>query len=137
MAGIVDPPHGIRIGTRHRSHKEESRLDAFRRQRCKHAVGIGGQRPVVEGEDHFLVRERQRLGILHRADAGVLNRIDHQNARRADRMRVIRALAGLNIQAGQAGQQTTDNARDVTHIPPRPQGPLVPSRTPAGACRSR
>ena len=47
-------------------------------------------RPVVEGQNDFPVVERQRLVILHRADARMLARVDHDGA--SDPQRAGRAL---------------------------------------------
>jgi len=51
---------------------------------------LRGSGAVVEGQHHLVIAQRQRLGILHGADAGMLARIDHQRARGADRVRIGR-----------------------------------------------
>ena len=45
-------------------------------------IAVVRQRPVVERQHHFVILERQRLGVLHGADAGMLQGIDHQRRAR-------------------------------------------------------
>ena len=59
VAFVVHAPHDVRERTRHAADQEEGRLHAFLRQDVEDARGIGRQRAVVEGEDDFLVVERQ------------------------------------------------------------------------------
>ena len=70
VAGIVDAPDDRRISARHFADEEIGRLHALRGQRIENGVGVGRYRAVVEGDDDLMVFERQRLRILHAADAG-------------------------------------------------------------------
>jgi hypothetical protein len=42
----------------HAADDEKRRLDAFRGKDIKNFVGVGRQRPIIEGEDYLLVSER-------------------------------------------------------------------------------
>src|SRR5262249_18988315 len=80
VAFVVDAPRRRRIGVRLAPDHEESRLHALGCERLEDAIRVGRQRAVVERQDHFLVAERQRLRILHGADAGVLLGRDDEHA---------------------------------------------------------
>src|SRR5205809_336292 len=68
-------------------------------------VAVFRQRTVVEGQHHLMVRQRQRLGILHGADDVMFARIDHERARCADRLGMARAIG---CPRGGAAQQTKE-----------------------------
>ena len=87
---VVDAAHHGGIAVSHLSDHEEGRLGAFGCQRLENAAGMTRHRPVVEGQNDFPVVERQRLAILHRADARMLARVDHDGA--SDPERAGRAL---------------------------------------------
>jgi hypothetical protein len=89
---VVDTAHHVRKRARLAPDHEKRRLDALGSERAEHAVGVGRQRTVVEGEHHLLVLERQALVILHRADAGVLGRIDGDHAGGAECVGVAGAV---------------------------------------------
>ncbi len=57
-------------------------------------IGVRGQRAVVEGQNHLVIVQRQRLVVLHGPDAGMLRRVDHDGAGRAERIR-IGAIGGI------------------------------------------
>jgi hypothetical protein len=67
---------------------KKRRLDAFRREDIKNLIGVGRQRPIIEGEDYLLVSERQRLGILHRAKPRVLAGSDDEHPARAESVEI-------------------------------------------------
>ena len=90
MAGVVDAAHRGGIGPRHPANQEERRLDAFFRQDVEHAIGVRRQRPIVEGQHHLAVVERQSLPVLHPAEQEIFGRADHQLAADAERVRLAR-----------------------------------------------
>ena len=86
----------LRISCGHAADHEERRLDAFVRQRRQHAVGVGRQRAVIEGEHHLAVAQRQRLPVLHLAEAGIVVRADGHDPADAERIGIAGAgLGGL------------------------------------------
>jgi hypothetical protein len=91
MPGIVDAPDNGRIVACHLADEEIGRLHAFRGECIEHRVGVGRDRAIIEGDDDFMIFERQRLRILHAADAGEVGRIDSQDAAGAKRIRIARA----------------------------------------------
>ena len=99
----VDAAQQIGIAARHSSDDEIVRLHAFMRERFQHAIGVGRHRPIVEGEHHLFVVERQCVLVLHGADARILARIDVQHAARSHRAGVAGATLGLR--SGDAAEQ--------------------------------
>src|SRR6266566_7049898 len=81
VAGGGELVHAFRIGARLLTDGEEDRLDAIIGEDLQHLVAVAGQRPIIEGQDHLVIPERQRLGILHGADSRMFARIDHQGTR--------------------------------------------------------
>jgi hypothetical protein len=73
---------------------KEGRLDALRGENFQNLVAVARQRPVIEGQHHLMIFERQRFGILHGADAGMLAGIDHQGSRGAERIGMAGAIGG-------------------------------------------
>ena len=71
---------------RHLADHEERRLDALRGEDVEDLIGIRRQRAVVEGDDDFLVVQRQRVRILHAAELLVVAEIDRQHAAGAERV---------------------------------------------------
>src|SRR6185436_20591610 len=63
---------------------EKGRVDAFASERSQNPRCCRS-RPVVEGEDHFLVVERKRLRKALEADTGILGCIDLENTRSTER----------------------------------------------------
>ncbi len=92
VAGGLDLADHVGIGRRHLADEEKRRLHAFAGQRVEHMVGAGRQRAVVEGEHDLMVFERQALAVLHAAEAGMLDRVDHDGATGPERIRIARAL---------------------------------------------
>ena len=80
VAFVVGAADDLGEGARHAPDHEEGGLHAFARQDVEDARGVGRQRPVIEGDDDFLVVERQQLPILDAAEQVVLGRIDHDGA---------------------------------------------------------
>ena len=89
---------------------EEGRLHAFGRKDVQHLVAVAWQRPVVESQHYFMIGERKRFRILHGADAGMLPGIDHQRARRPERVRMARAIGGRGRVDGKAGKDTASQS---------------------------
>ena len=84
--------HAFRVRLGLFADDEEGRLDALVVEHLEDLVGIFRQRTVVEGQDHFMVLQRQRLAVLHGADARMLARIDHEGAGGAERVRMAGAF---------------------------------------------
>ena len=108
MAGIAHLAHAFGVGVGLPSDQEEGRLGAMGGEDVEDLVAVFRQRTVVEGEDYLMIFQRQRLGILHGADQRILPRIDHQRARRADRIGMPGAIGGrrgLRRGAGQHSQK--------------------------------
>src|SRR6185503_7199407 len=113
VAGIIDAPDDRRVGARHFTDKEIGGLHALRGERFEDGVGVGRDRAIIEGNDDFMVFERQRLRILHAADAGEVTRVDDENATGAKRIRIARAwLCGGR---GNASDKTKYNYQHATH----------------------
>ena len=119
VALVVHAPDHRGIIARHLADQEVGDLHALRGQRIENDVAIGRQRAVVEGDHHLMVVERQRLLVLHGADAAELARVDGEDAAGAERLRMARALR-RHGRPQSCGQQKT-NPRDKTHnAPPAP-----------------
>ena len=86
--------YAFRIGPGLLADGEEGRFHALICEDLQHLVAVAGQRPVIEGQHHLMIPERQRLGILHGADPRMLARIDHEGARGADRIGMAGAIGG-------------------------------------------
>src|ERR1700722_14469097 len=115
----------------HAADDEKRRLDAFRGKDIKNFVGVGRQRPIIEGEDYLLVSEREGLGILHRAEPHVVGGCDDKYQAGAELGGICRAVlcvgGGLE-HAGNANgcRDSGDSVRpDLTHIWPSPELTLI------------
>ena len=80
MAGVAELADAFRSGLGHAADDEEGRLHALRGKNVQNLIAVARQRPVVEGQHHLVVPERQRFCILHGADAGMLPGIDDQGS---------------------------------------------------------
>jgi hypothetical protein len=87
VALVVNAPHHPRIGARHLSDHEEGRLHTFRCEGLEDAVGVTRQRTIVECQHDLMIVKRQRFGVLHGADTGMLLGIDHECAADPERAR--------------------------------------------------
>ena len=94
------------IDARLAADQEERRLDALRRQNVQDPIGIMRQRPIVEGEHHLPVGERQGLPVLHLAKPEIFAGADHQLTAYAQRIRFARTNG-----PAAAAPQTNANAR--------------------------
>ena len=104
VAFVVDAPNDRGIALHHATNHEEGCLDALGRERVENAVGVGRQRTIVEGQDDFVVHQRQGFGILKAAEAQVLIGIDHERA--ADPERIGRAFGSTGTpHAEERGEQ--------------------------------
>ena len=88
VAFLIDATHGGWESARHFADQEIGHLHTLRRKDVEDLVSMRKDRPVIKGEDHFLVIERQRVGILHLADARKLGGIDRQHAARPNCVRM-------------------------------------------------
>ena len=104
VAGRDQLADAFRIGLRHPADLEEGCLHALRGEDVENLVAVARQRAVVEGQHHLVIPQRQRLGILHGADARMLARIDHQRARSPDRVGMAGTIGRLGPIGGGAGQ---------------------------------
>ena len=75
---VVNAPHHRRIGARHLPDHEEGRLHTFRCEGLEDAAGVTRQRTIVECQNDLMIVKRERFGVLHGADAGMLVGIDHE-----------------------------------------------------------
>src|ERR1700745_2402424 len=112
VALVVNAPHHPRIGARHLPDHEEGRLHTFRCEGLEDAAGVTRQRTIVECQDDLMIVKRQRFGVLHGADAGMLIGIDHECA--ADPERAWWALLGIcgADQENQNGERRNGAAHD-------------------------
>ena len=91
-------------------------------------------RPVVEGQNDFLLVERQRLVILHRADTRMLARVDHDGA--GDPERVGRALR-RDRSARDQGQDQQGGSEDGAHGLMLQRNSTRPARIERPYCENR
>ena len=101
MPFLMNPAHHTRVRLRHLADQEIGRLDALLGEDIEHLVRIRRQRPVVESENHFLIRERQALRILHHANLRQFAGFKHQHAAGAERVR----LAGTFLRPCRLGNR--------------------------------
>ena len=94
--------HQMRIGLRVAPDQEEGRAHAFGLERVENAVGHARQRPVVEGQHHFLGLKRQRARVGFEPDAAALD-ADLHHPRRAQRLRPA-GEGGGGEQRGEGGE---------------------------------
>src|SRR5262249_46856756 len=87
VALVVNAPHHRRIGARHLPDHEEGRLHTFRCEGLEDAAGVTRQRTIVEPQHDLMIVKRQRFGVLHGADTGILVGIDHECAADPERAR--------------------------------------------------
>src|SRR5260370_17478850 len=88
----LDPPRFGRERLRHLAHHKKRRLDALRGEYHKNSPCIARRRPVIKGDDYFVVGKGQRFGILHRTDAAVLYWVNSNDAADAERVGLTIAL---------------------------------------------
>jgi hypothetical protein len=74
------------------AENEEMCFYAFYRQRIQDLLGCEWRRPVVEGQDDFMVAKGQRLSVLHGPDLTNRGLINRDQPAGADRRWVSGAL---------------------------------------------
>ena len=94
VAGGDELAHAFRVGPGLLADDEEGCLDALIGEDLQHLVAVARQRTVIEGQHHLVIPERQGLRILHRADARMLARIDHEGSRGAERVGMAGTIGG-------------------------------------------
>lgn len=94
MPGRDQLAHAVRIEPGLGADGEEGRLDALAGEDGQHLVAVFRQRPIVKGQHHLVVGERQRLRILHGADPRMLHGIDDESPRGAECVGITRAVRG-------------------------------------------
>jgi hypothetical protein len=82
---------------------------------------VGRQRAVIEGQDDFVVVERQRFPIIVHAEEGMLPRIDRDRAAGAERTRIPRAVGRHGRSSASHSGQHAINGDCAAHAPKRPQ----------------
>ncbi len=116
MAGGDVFAYAFRAGQRLLTDDEKGRLDALIGEDLQDLVAVTRQWPVIEGQHHFVIPERQGLRILHRADAWMLARIDHEGSRGADRVRVAGTIGGGSGAWGGAGEKSQAEDRPTPDL---------------------
>src|SRR6516165_8722558 len=119
VALVINAPHHPWIGARHLPDHEEGRLHTFRCEGLEDAVGVARQRPIVERQHDLMIIKRQRFGVLHGANTGMLIGVDHECT--ADPERARWALLGIcrADQQNQNGARRNGSAHDpVSAVPP-------------------
>ena len=107
---------------------KKRRLDAFGREDIKNLIGVGRQRPIIEGEDYLLVSEREGLGILHRAEPHVVGGCDDKYPAGAERVGICRTALCVRGDWERTGNANgcRDSVRpDLLHIWPNPELMLI------------
>ncbi len=99
-----DPRQAFRVA----ADVEEGGADALVGQRVEDFRGRRGVRPVVEGDDHLMVGERDRLRIALEADLEAAMRSDGDDSRRAELVRP----AFARRRGARAEHQRNQRARD-------------------------
>ena len=135
VALVVGAPHQRRIFLRHVADDEIGRLDAFGGEDVENLAGVGRNRPVVEGEHHFPVDKRQRLRIVHRADADMLAGIDDDGAAGAERVRDCRGIRRPSAAAMPPHSANGTAHRETILASPEPIA-LSPNVAPAHIARA-
>ena len=105
MAGIADFADTFGEGLGHAADDEEGRLHALRGENIQNPIAVVRQRPVIERQDHLMIPERQRFGILHGADTGMLPGVDDKGSEGAERAGVTRTIGGECGLCGDAAEQ--------------------------------
>src|SRR5262252_5725020 len=85
VALVINAPHHPRIGARHLPDHEEGGLHTFRCEGLENGVGVTRHRTIVERQHDLMIVKRQRFGVLHGADTGMLVRVDHECAAHPER----------------------------------------------------
>ena len=95
IASRFNLPDGVGMRSRHLPNEEKRRLDTFQRQDFKDLSGARRNRTVVKCDNHLMIIEGERLVILHRPDARMLEGIDRYGPAGAKRFWIARALGRL------------------------------------------
>jgi hypothetical protein len=113
----ANAPGQIGVAAGHPADQEIVSLHAILRQHVKHPVGVGRQRAVVEGQHDLLVLERQRLAVVHGADAGKLPGIDLHHPAGAERVRIAWAVGGARLRRRERDQHQCDQTEGAPTAP--------------------
>ena len=103
----------VGIAAGHPADQEIIGIHAMLGQHVEHAIGVGRQRAVVEGQHDLFVLERQRTGVLHHADAGEFSRIDRQHPAGAERIRIAGTIGGTRLRGRQRGEHKYDQTKSA------------------------
>jgi hypothetical protein len=98
----------MRIAAGHPADQEIIGLHAMLGQHVEHAIGVWRHRAVVEGQHDLLVLERQRMGILRRADTRILSRVHRDHPLGAERVRIARTVIGARFRSRHCGKHRCD-----------------------------
>src|SRR5260221_9590923 len=135
VAGIADAPHRLGEVARHFADQEEGRLHAFVFEDVQHPGRAGRQRTVVEGDDHFVVFEREAFVVLHGTEPRMLGGIDHYGPAGAEGVGITGAIA-RPCEHWPEKNQPTQGRQYITHrtcthrtcLPPNGGATLTASR---------
>ena len=108
---------------------EEGRAHAFVGERLEHLRRRPRVRAVVEGEDHFVVGERNGLGIGLQADQQAALRADLGDARRAE---LVGPAFGGRSAAEAGGEREEDGGEPHGEAFPDRDCPAIPWRVRRG-----
>ena len=110
----------VRIAAGHAADQEIVGLHAVLGQHVEHAVGVGRQRAVVEGQHDLLVLERQRTAVLHCADARKFARVDRHHPAGAERIRIAGTIGGARLR----GRERDEHQYDQSDCAPKHAVPI-------------
>src|SRR5262249_59029211 len=91
MTGVVHTSDDRRVGMRHLAHQKIRGLHALGRQDVENFVAVRRDWPIIESEHDLMIFERQRLRVLHAADALEVAWIDRENPAGTQLVRIARA----------------------------------------------
>ena len=96
VAFLIGPADNVRPLFCVLAENEEICFYAFRGQRIQHLLGCDRRRPVVEGQDNFMVAKGQRLSVLRGTDLTNCGRIDRDEPAGADSRGISRTFSRLS-----------------------------------------
>ncbi len=116
----MDALHRRRIRVGHGADEEKRHLDALRVEDIEDLLAVGRQRAVIKSENHLLVAQRQRLGVLHHAETSA--RFDGDRAACSERVRIPGAILrpgryDRQKRAGGHAEYGENQHLQVTHAP--------------------
>lgn len=89
-----------------------SRFHTLGGERVEDDVRVWRDRPVIEGDNHLMIFERQHLLVIQAADPIKFGWADSENAARAERVRIVRARLRC---ASEPTGEPKQNTNQATH----------------------